>query len=817
MSDHDRFRWLQESGTDPEAYVSYEGGDTPGDSLQEIAADQEADEASRTSNVPRNLRMRDEIQVEARVLWPALGFPAVIAPRANGSQDALEGNPTRCITVLVLSNHPNLSKEDAARYLRIVPWAQRNRRFIPSGQAGSFDPQSIQVRNDDGGKRLAWGVKDEHGDAVVFGSSRSLAPGAQLEDSAIAVSLSRHVRQFYKNLPHLHEIRVSEAASAKFADGQYHVFWNNENARGTPDEVSDEMRYLIDNFARPRRQALGKKWSGQLEFFVNEYRHDYGALHPPYQQWDSQKRLTEVLHPVFISRKSAPLRVAHITDTHVAVRHDVYEANLAAGKNLPRYSFNNFNRSFSAIYSDAKKASDILLLTGDLIDYGRGHVGLIENGRFRDSLGDDDAYHKDRNWMLFYYLLASGENYTCPAYTILGNHDWRVTPYPPFAPGTPDPELFFHNEAEFKDRGQLKNLLVTAHGSGWRHGFAYKVGAESAGALLFQHPVAALRGIAGKLDVDGSPLQTVIDSVIWYLLLINPFLDYSVKLPDGQQLLMLDWAENEEVMNSDEPRTFMGFGQRASDSLTPLQKWHVEEFVDLPGNAKIIAMHAPPIGPFPEWSDSDLAKGVKQYGSREDSRARTPDGKIVKLTTHSLFAIQPKNEPNWVTAEYGTFLKERERFIQLVSDPRKGVRLVLSGHNHRNGLFTVSAPAKDRSLRVIHAVKYESVRGIRPPGVAAQGPNTYLGPLYVNTTSGGPRGNLWENGHHTVSPGWALVTLAADGTIGGVSPRQIVPAAPHNELEYDSQEFASGSFYPQPERFHRRRRFQPQLFGQFTR
>jgi hypothetical protein len=65
------------------------------------------------------------LQVRARILWPALGFPAVIAPRKNGSTDAGAENPSRCIWALILSDKQYLGKEDVARYLRIVPWDQR--------------------------------------------------------------------------------------------------------------------------------------------------------------------------------------------------------------------------------------------------------------------------------------------------------------------------------------------------------------------------------------------------------------------------------------------------------------------------------------------------------------------------------------------------------------------------------------------------------------------------------------------------------------------------------------------------------------------
>ena len=44
------------------------------------------------------------LPVRARILWPALGFPAVIAPRKDGSTDAGAGNPSRCICALILSD-----------------------------------------------------------------------------------------------------------------------------------------------------------------------------------------------------------------------------------------------------------------------------------------------------------------------------------------------------------------------------------------------------------------------------------------------------------------------------------------------------------------------------------------------------------------------------------------------------------------------------------------------------------------------------------------------------------------------------------------
>ena len=733
-------------------------------------------------------------RIAARILWPALGFPAVVAPRRGPGPSSSDSAVQRSLCVLLLSDRKTLTADDAARYLRIVPWADRARRHIAPGQPGSFSRAELRVRNDIPAGTLSRRHKDGRADAVQFG-------GGRYENSVVA-SLARAVRTFYARhgLRYLHEVRISEHACQKLGDDQYHLFWNGRPA--TEGSPSDEMTLLIDRFARPRRNALAgnteaqRRWlKDHLGFLLDEYRFDYGALHPPYQAKDSEKRLTEVLHPVFVRRSgSNPLNVAHVTDTHVDVRADVYEENLKRApapmswdghqlryRNVPLH-YNNFNRSFARTYEDAKADSDIVLLTGDLIDYGRGHIGLVDDGRYRRRLGEDGTYHEDRNWFLFYYLLASRSNYSKPVYTALGNHDWRLNPYPPFAPGAPSPEALVHNFTDFKSTPAhrererwLKEIIQIAHGPGHEKKYAYL----DLDALTAARAVAGT--VAGNLDFAGSPLQTTIESVIWYLLVINPFLDYAFPLPDGQQILMLDWAEDEEIMNSDEPRSFMGFGQRAANSLSALQEWHANEFARSPGKAKIVGIHAPPLGPYPDWYDDELRQGRKTYKAGQDSRMRRPDGKIRRVSEHTLFAVRPKDAPFGVAADHGSIVRQRDPFIRRVAESASGVRLVVAGHIHRAGLLVAYVPASKRQVRLIQAVKYEEVRGVGR-GVAAVRRNAsvraFPSPLYVNTTSAGPLGNVYGPPHRNVPPGFAIATLGADGTIHSVSPRQIAPPRP---------------------------------------
>jgi calcineurin-like phosphoesterase family protein len=736
--------------------------------------------------------------LRARILWPALGFPAVIAPRERPAESwMLDANATRCVCVLLLSNRQYLSKADAAKYLRIVPWDKRGQRPVANA-AGSFKEEELAVRNDAAGgaqQLVIPKASDKHGRLVAFGADRE-------GENGIVVTLANRVTDFYKlerlkddRLPYLHEIRVSEAASGRLKDDQYHLFWNNESNESAP---SDEMALLLRHFARPRREGLGDSWKKDGAFLIEEYEFEYEAIHPPYaSRYPGPKRRVDVLHPLFVQRQRPPaLQIGHLTDIHVDVRADVYEENLrhanigAVYKQWTSASFNNWNRNFLNAYADAKQQAHVLLLTGDLIDYGRGHWGTNK----RDTLGQDDMYHVDRNWFLFYSLLVSGKRYTRPAYTSLGNHDWRLNPYPPFAvAGAPNPRSYINNSIEFCDDDR-KKILQTAHGKGHDLKFAYNSTAKSIGALFFDNmftffkQVLRLMGQARTMDERGSPAETTVESVAWYLLSINPFLDYYCTLPSGHQILMLDWAEDEDVLfpivyrAAEWPYMLWQLdsaadpGPKAKRCLTALQKRVLGDFAAAPGDAKIIGMHAAPVGPYSDWYDSELLIGRKAY--ENPLRARGPvnyatkkaDGTIDHWNGHPFFAVRPKGAGMGVEADYGSFVAEREFFFKQVLADKSHIRLVFSGHIHRAGLFVVNV-AKEGGAAVaghmrVWGITDNLVRGARSPAVSAA-PRGAHGPLFVNTTSLGPKGHSHpvKDQYTSVEPGYAIAELAGDGMI----------------------------------------------------
>jgi Calcineurin-like phosphoesterase len=780
-------------------------------------------------------------RIQARLLWPALGFPAVVTPNVRPSTNTMrEGDATTCVCVLVLSDHATLSSAHAAEHLRYVSWDKRGRRHIRNNPAASFPAAEISVVR----RTPVAGRKDRFGQHIKFGHNGNNQHG-------ITALLADYVTRFYARpgLKHLYEVRISEAATAKLENGQYHLFWNNELTNESLP--SDEMFMLLAQFARPRRKASGE--AGDLDFLIKEYRYEYGALHPPYNQGQAARPVAaEILHPLFVQRhREAALRIGHITDTHVDVRADVYDWNLTAagtrarverqkllaqGKRVDKDSlvnvladrldgYNNFNRSFEAAYKKVKEGSDVLLMTGDLIDYGRGFWGIGKPNEVQV----DALYHTDRNWFLFYYLLASGGNYSTPTYTILGNHDWRINPYPPFAPGAPDPIELLHGHLQDiplpaskdrKDTSQdrkkqfealLKRIIATAHGPGHARGFSYSTEAEGTFGLLRSQDLATNVSVLVKLfaqssnpvALKGFPVETSIESIAWYLLSINPFLDYAFTLPGKQSVLMLDWAKDEDVLFSKiENGEHTGYNPlmpgdaagtpRPHNNLTDLQQHLVADFLSGPSRAKVVGIHAPVIGPHGDWYDSDLMVAKKTYP--DPATARGP------ASGHPIFAATPSTvsgTPSGMVADRGSLgqTKARDWFVKLLANPNYCVRMVLSGHIHRNVLLVTYPPAQKIVLTnpkdsfrnrvitgalIVRRVIEQAVRGATPPAVtidrAFTAPETRQGPLYILTTSAGPRGSFEERKlteeeaerKKSTDPGYARAELTSDGTIKSV-------------------------------------------------
>lgn len=790
--------------------------------------------------------------VSARILYPALGCPAVINPEGTGAF------PTRGICLLLVCDRPRLTAAEVARHLRIVSWERRRTRYTPPRSEGgkdAFDVRAITVRRLDPAQ--AKGLTQLHQLGGIGG---------------LHLGLSNYVRNWYSRhgLRYVYEIRVDPSDLGRLVRGElYNLLWVNPEKSHGPEQRSAEMDFLIRNYAW--RSRLGNdgvpSWSRFKKFFAtevearkhwiamrDEYEYDYQRDDRPSHTasevtsaastaWrgppaklkvapKTPQNRTECLHPVFVRSAPPRLRIGHLTDTHVDIRCDTYQANLrAAGKTSALQQYVNWNDSFEKFYRGAQQNCDTLLLTGDLIDYGRGF-----SERAGAQLGKGDDYWRDRNWFLFYSLLANGNNYRKPAFTILGNHDWRINPYPPLAQGAPDPQ----------DMGlQSKDDLRTAHGPGHEPGMTYAMDLAGVGSGARQKVITH----DGGLDVRGTPLETRIESVAWYLLLINPFLDYACPLPGGYHLLMLDWAEDEIVDfplivgGKDHGTSRIRFwdvrsqgGPMAKNSLSADQRALLDYAALQFDGPKILGIHAPPISPWPHWTDDHLARGVVQYTGADidvlrpsrrplggvpgqtvpvgEFRDRAPhesekeykekllysrgaierpydaSGKLLHprqaVLNHDALAFRPSpQDPVGQEADYESFARGREHLIRMVRggpfDPLAPDRV--------QDLGQTRAWPESRRFNLVFSghVHRENIMALDITGqgrrrwiVKEVGHNPLAAPqpLFINTTSAGPLGKLLRKRNEKLygrPGGYMEVTIAAGGNIEAVEPKRAVP------------------------------------------
>lgn len=239
----------------------------------------------------------------------------------------------------------------------------------------------------------------------------------------------------------------------------------------------------------------------QNSAFIGGHLSVYRWRHEPQEREDQQRygdrkreHLVHFFHPFTFARtiqenaqeKSREfLNVGHITDLHTSSLWDFFDEKI-----FPRFSldlaafdaqgittgrspqsdadsrftlaanrYNNPNLNARSLTQRLNRRAgdnyvDLILQTGDLIDFNRGF-------NFNPNHSPDSDYLFNLNWVRFYELLLL--DYQRPTFTLLGNHDWRLNPYPP------------RIKAEAIHVLLLGYLLLTAAGAGASCGSVFGV------------------------------------------------------------------------------------------------------------------------------------------------------------------------------------------------------------------------------------------------------------------------------------------------------------------------------------------------------
>ena len=144
-------------------------------------------------------------------------------------------------------------------------------------------------------------------------------------------------------------------------------------------------------------------------------------------------------HALCLRPMEERLRFIHLTDLHIALRNDLYEANLQdtvwySDPQQAAYThYNNFNENLRRFIRYANQLADegkldFVMITGDLVDFVRH--GISE----REDYGDNN-FQVFRNLILGTgneaQRLQPNPGLKVPIFTSTGNHDWRFFPYDP--------------------------------------------------------------------------------------------------------------------------------------------------------------------------------------------------------------------------------------------------------------------------------------------------------------------------------------------------------------------------------------------------
>ena len=287
----------------------------------------------------------------------------------------------------------------------------------------------------------------------------------------------------------------------------------------------------------------------------------------------------EMRHP-FLIRRAPVTAIAHLTDIHNSAAHNLLNLSQARvledGAPDAAYSppvgarFNNYNRDFSRLCAQLEANTDAYVLTGDLVDYGRGlwypnsdagndaraawMPAMLRAGEdgFPDSVAtaapgapspmptvseiwdqmgghEQLQYVTDANFKYFIEhkivpRLLAGK----PVFTCLGNHDFHPHPFTPWPTENEGPNETSYNPFTPSDYNLTRYEALLAYGP---NSFdTYKMSAVWFTMLGFE---------GGGAGVVSTPNCCGI-----YFCFVNPWVDLSVRFGD-RSLLLLDFGRLE--------------------------------------------------------------------------------------------------------------------------------------------------------------------------------------------------------------------------------------------------------------------------------
>jgi 3',5'-cyclic AMP phosphodiesterase CpdA len=468
-------------------------------------------------------------------------------------------------------------------------------------------------------------------------------------------------------------------------------------------------------------------------------------------------------HCLYARSDWADFGIAHVTDIHVNRRAERYRATLrAVGVPEAVAKFNNWNDAFRdfihyANQLHAKGRLDVVVLTGDLVDYVReadDHPDGPGNFAFFEALVQGLAPSPDAEG-------SGSEPLRVPVFTSLGNHDYRTHPYPLiFKVHVQEEDLLGDipfvgdalEEAINTFRAGLKMLpgfglasdvsvfgllsgfadaITQFEGLNITRGEALRLVGPPLGDGLYGIPLLRPKPAGLSLEVDADMRERR----HYYFRRINRDPSYPVAL-GPHRLVMLDtrWdAGLTDNVSTAVAAKKLGIGPESLRHLVggnPDSEGVGKEDLDLVKAALaeardegivLVGMHAPPINPadneYPNYfretahptADPVQITGYLHRVEPERVVLETHTDEVPDLPRPDAFETSPgwprTDTPYFHRGEiedlldFGTGVGYQEKFARLVGDAKRGgATLVLCGHVHRRIDYRLAWASESRFL-----------------------------------------------------------------------------------------------------------------------
>lgn len=628
----------------------------------------------------------------AVVLAPALGYPAMVRRRADGSA---------WLEMMILTKKNQISPAEVAFHVRLVPWRVKDQptRYT-SKRLNIFQSYFMKTESPVPVDHLVRVSQCYPWKEDSFGLGQD---GCDHSDTAFELKLSQSnvydwVMKSYrdKGYRHIFKIALNLAYEPLADNALYNVMWlETEAVQALSDKPSlaKALRNYLKSMLPDVVCSDDNKPGGSLKMQLSEFK---GGVDP-----DSAENIrVSIYGPVYKSSKRE-FNIGHVTDVHLDTRMDVYaqseasviEVKANCGENLRfdgkgrvvangdlhvplKKKVANFNGYFKDICKGLfDKGADCLVVTGDLVDYNRGlhsvqtfRKGPEKPSKTWASLNKAASEHKkDRNWFLFYQVLLSlYDGSKKPIFTLLGNHDYvkfAMAPWPTLGlswEGVYDQNLTRYESSLMFGRHDYMEIFGHGIGPGYNSPFEF--------------------------FADGMEHTSCVQ---WYSYFINPFADYVVTL-GTQSLFMVDWGCKADIFKS------IAKGSEALHHAKHVFKDKMDfgVMVGTEDGTRYEKHGWPYDEPFPirnysiykAWIESKKKKTIRilfMHPTAICPLDTVSDGELVHAHTW-------KDRP----LQFGSFNGRRDEILTDVEQGR--LHIVVTGHSHRNLIMEVKSSHPDR-------------------------------------------------------------------------------------------------------------------------